>query len=70
MPEQNRPTSIEMPFTTEEAASYLGFSVAYLKKMRCKKTGPSYIRTGHRSVWYAKADLERYLERRQKRKSL
>lgn len=50
--------------TPEEAAEYLGVSVATLSTWRCRLTYPlSYVKVG-RSVRYRKVDLDNFLSER------
>ena len=50
-------------FTVKEVASILRMAPATLKKKRIKKTGPKYIKTGHRSVLYTAKDLAEYMQK-------
>lgn len=47
--------------TTREAASYLGFAEATLKKWRLLGRGPVFRRAGE-TVWYRRAELDAWLE--------
>jgi len=47
--------------TTEQAAAYLGMSRHTLHRWRWSGDGPRYRKFG-RSVRYARADLDRYIE--------
>lgn len=49
--------------TDQEAAAALGYSVVHFRRLRRQGVGPAYIRRG-RSVMYAGADLESWLEDR------
>lgn len=44
----------------QEAAKYLGLSVAYLNALRCKGGGPVFVRMG-RAVAYHPDDLEKWI---------
>ena len=44
---------------TRNAARYLGLAVSTLAMMRCRGTGPSYVKRG--KVFYYKADLDGWL---------
>lgn len=50
---------------TEQAADYLGFSVAALKKWRCNGEGPPYTKTAQ-AVRYRRADLDEFMAARRR----
>ncbi len=56
-----RPTAIEEPLATHEAAALLGVSAWTMRRWRMQKVGPVFTRTGYRSCWYAKADVEAFV---------
>ena len=45
----------------KNAASYLGLSVKTLAMMRCKGTGPEFVKRGR--IFYFKDDLDAWLSR-------
>lgn len=48
---------------TKEAAAFLGFSEAWLRKLRCAGKGPKYVKfkqTKNSKVLYHKKDLEEF----------
>lgn len=49
---------------TKEAAAYLGLSVSLLTKLRCRGTGPAFVRAGERLVKYRTADLQAWMDAR------
>ena len=51
-------------FTVKEAARILRVVPGTLQKKRVNKTGPKYIKTGHRSVVYTAKDLMEYMKER------
>ena len=52
----------EKHFTVKEAAKILRMVPGTLQNKRVKKTGPKYIKTGHRSVLYPAKDLIEYMK--------
>lgn len=53
--------------TPQEAAEYLKIAAYNLRLMRAKrredsKTGPNYIKLGHKTIRYRKSDLDAYTE--------
>lgn len=52
----------EKHFTVKEAARILRMVPGTLQNKRVKKTGPKYIKTGHRSVLYPAKDLIEYMK--------
>ncbi|MEA1050497.1 helix-turn-helix domain-containing protein [Lamprobacter modestohalophilus] len=57
MTQQHRPD----PYSRKQAASYLGISEAFLKKLDLSGRGPAAIRIGRR--WsYLQADLDAFLD--------
>jgi hypothetical protein len=53
--------------STAEAAAFLGVAVPTMKDWRQRDRGPSFIKLGYRTYWYAKADLEVYAASRNQR---
>jgi excisionase family DNA binding protein len=54
----------DKPLTPQQAAEYLGLSVATLNTWRCtKRYNLPYVKIGG-SVRYMEADLQRFVERR------
>lgn len=53
--------------TTDQAASYLGVSKAFLERDRWAGARIPFIKVGTRAVRYRLADLENYLEGRVRR---
>lgn len=51
------------PYTTQEAAAYLGLSPRTLAAYRSKGTGPAYMRI-EGNVRYLKVDLDSYMASR------
>lgn len=51
----------EVKFATDEAARFLGISIAYLKKLRLAGQGPVYYRLGRRVV-YSLDTLQAWLD--------
>ena len=51
-------------FTVKEAARILRMAPGTLQKKRINKTGPKYIKTGHRSIIYPAKDLMEYMKER------
>lgn len=57
-------------FTTEEAATYIGISESYMKKIRCegqireRLAPPPFIRlgTGRKGIRYVKEDLDSWID--------
>ena len=47
-------------FNEKRAADYIGFSVAYLRKLRNENRGPAYLRAG-RAIRYLVRDLEAWI---------
>lgn len=54
-------------FTTDQAASYLGVSKAFLERDRWAGARIPFIKVGTRAVRYRLADLENYIEGRTRR---
>ncbi len=50
---------------TEQVAEYFGIAVSTLEKLRVSGNGPRFIKFGRR-VLYAVADLDAYVEARQR----
>jgi excisionase family DNA binding protein len=48
--------------TREQAAEYLNISVDALAMHAYRGSGPPYVRLGHRTIRYRKADLDQWLE--------
>jgi predicted DNA-binding transcriptional regulator AlpA len=46
----------------DDAAAYIGMTVAYLRKARQQGRGPTYLRLG-RSIRYRTPDLDAWLEK-------
>lgn len=46
-----------------EAAKFLNYTVATLKKWRVQGKGPAYFKGRGGSVWYRKDELKAYLEK-------
>lgn len=54
----------EKHFTTKEVAKILRLAPGTLQNRRIDKTGPKYIKTGHRSILYPAKDLIEYMKTR------
>lgn len=48
--------------TPSDAGAYLGLAENTLKRWRCQRVGPAYVKSG-RLVYYRKDDLDAFLER-------
>lgn len=64
MAKSKRPEGITEPMTTQEVAAFLGMSDHNVKKMRRTGKGPEFIKNGHRSLWYSRADVEAWQQSR------
>lgn len=55
------------PLTPEQAAEYIGVSTHFLRNARYRGTvaghtpGPAFVKLGHRTVRYQRADLDAWL---------
>lgn len=47
-----------------EAAAILGISTRTLKEHRYAGTGPAFVKVGHRTIRYRRADLDAWAESR------
>ena len=52
--------------SVEQAADYLGISVSFLNKQRCKGGGPEFFKLGSR-ILYAPHDLDIWREQHRRR---
>jgi predicted DNA-binding transcriptional regulator AlpA len=48
-------------YDTTEIATIFGLSNAFLRKLRSRQAGPTFVRIGERLVRYRLADVEKWL---------
>ena len=54
----------EFYYTTQELCGLLGVSPSTLSAYRCAGVGPKFIVFGHRTIRYARSDIQAYMKDR------
>ncbi|HEX5957549.1 MAG TPA: helix-turn-helix domain-containing protein [Hyphomicrobiaceae bacterium] len=65
---RHQPQSDEERLLPDEAAAYLGHTVATMREWRSRGRGPAYFKAPDGSISYAKSDLDAFKETRKPRR--